>query len=57
MKCRKCGRDMRRQKTDDRRFIYVCPVCGTKVASSNSPEPPESEYEQAFNIVMGKEEK
>lgn len=55
MKCRKCGREMRRQKTENRRFIYVCPVCH-KVIKGTNDTTPESEYEQAFNIVMGKEQ-
>lgn len=55
MKCKRCGREMKRQKTDNRRFIYICPVCHTIVKGTND-QTPETEYKDAFNILMGKSE-
>ena len=52
MKCKKCGRDMRRQKVDGRKFRYVCPVCGN-VVKGNEREDSE-DYELAYKTVMGK---
>ena len=55
MKCRKCGREMKRQKTQERTFIYVCPVCHKVIKGSNDPTP-ENEYKDAYEIIMGQKE-
>lgn len=53
MKCRKCGADMRRQKVDNRKYRYVCPKCGSIIQNASDTKV-NDEYEQAYNIVMGK---
>ena len=53
MKCPKCGAEMQRQKTSERRFKYVCPKCRYSISASK-PQEDESQYKDAYEIVMGK---
>lgn len=54
MKCKRCQSEMKRQKVENRKYRYVCPVCGLTISAKEHEEP--NEYEQAYNIVMGRSE-
>lgn len=53
MKCPKCRHDMRKQKIDEGKYRYVCPVCfliiggnnetNNSVSGNDEPAPAESE--------------
>ena len=54
MKCKRCGQEMRRQKVDNRKYRFVCPVCGLTISPKEDKQE-ETEYEKAYNIVMGRD--
>ena len=56
MKCKRCGNEMKRQKIDNRKYRYYCPVCKYTIGQKEEITPDTSEYEKAYNIVMGKQE-
>jgi uncharacterized Zn finger protein len=52
MKCKRCGREMKREKTQSHTFIYRCSKCGLIIKGQND----KNDYEEAYKIVTGQKE-
>lgn len=38
MKCKRCGSEMRREKSREHSYIYRCPKCGLKIGNARPEE-------------------
>lgn len=54
MKCKRCNREMKRQKLTEYGFRYVCPNCGLIIGRKEAE--PEDDYKEAYEILTGKDE-